>query len=102
MIYTSDAFPLSIIRQAGDQTRPQGNQKTKKKRTYKNLVCAFDIETTRIPEIEDSFMYIWQMQVESITVIGRTWDEFLRMMRRIADDLADDTYIVIWVHNLSY
>lgn len=102
MIYTSDAFPLSVIRQAGDQTRPQGNQKTKKKRTYKNLICAFDIETTRIPEIEQSFMYIWQMQIESITIIGRTWTEFLRMMKRIADDLADDTYIVIWVHNLSY
>lgn len=102
MIYTSDAFPLSVIRQAGDQTRPPGNQKTKKKRTYKNLVCAFDIETTRIPEIEQSFMYIWQMQVESITIIGRTWTEFLRMMKRIADDLAEDTYIVIWVHNLSY
>ena len=102
MIYTSQAFPISVIRQAGDQTRPKGNQKTKERRTYKNLICAFDIETTRIPEIEQSFMYIWQMQIESVTIIGRTWTEFLRMMRRIADDLADDTYIVIWVHNLSY
>ena len=39
-----------------------------------DMVTAFDIEATRLPEIEQAVMYIWQFQFgPDITVIGRTW-----------------------------
>lgn len=84
--------------------RKRGNQSTKKRRKYKDIICAFDIETTALHDIEQSFMYIWmlQMGLEHETVIGRTWDEFLLILQAIAEQLEDDEWIVIYVHNLSY
>ena len=74
-------FDYSIFKKAGNEKRKKGSRN---KKNYKNLVCAFDIETTRIKEIEQSVMYIWQFQVdEDITVIGRTWDEFRYFMQQI-------------------
>lgn len=47
-------------------------------------------------------MYIWQWQIgKDITVIGRTWEEFLDVVNRMKDVLEGD-YIVVYVHNLSY
>lgn len=47
-------------------------------------------------------MYIWQLQIGfDITIIGRTWDEFLDVSARIKDALGD-TKLVTYVHNLSY
>ena len=49
----------------------------KSSKPYLDIVTAFDIETTRLPDIEQSFMYIWQFQFgERQTVTGRTWEEF--------------------------
>ncbi len=75
---------------------------------YKDLLCAFDIETTRIEEIEQSVMYIWQMQIEDTTIIGRTWEEFINLIDGMCSYLEKDSTdecpnkIVIYVHNLSY
>lgn len=102
MFWNSSSFPIGMIREAPLETAPPGNPKTKNRRQYKKLVCAFDIETTRIPSIEQSFMYIWQMQIENETIIGRTWPEFLELLGRIRDELADGTYLVFWIHNASY
>lgn len=82
---------------------PDGKYCKLKKRAYKNLVCAFDIETTYLSDVEQSIMYVWQFQLdEYITIIGRTWDEFLEFTRCIADELKGNTYLVVYVHNLSY
>lgn len=102
MFWNSTSFPIGMIREAAIAKAPVGNPKTKKRRLYKNLICAFDIETTRIPEIEQSFMYIWQFQIEDQTVIGRTWPEFLQLLERIKYELPEDVYLVIWIHNASY
>ena len=93
-------FDYSIFKKAGNVKRKKGSRN---KKNYKNLVCAFDIETTRIKEIEQSVMYIWQFQVdEYVTVIGRTWREFDYFMRAIVSDLEDMDYVVVYVHNLSF
>ena len=93
-------FDYSIFKKAGKVKRKKGSRN---KKNYNNLVCAFDIETTRIKEIEQSIMYIWQFQVdEKVTVIGRTWGEFDYFMRAIASDLEEMDYIVVYVHNLSF
>lgn len=66
------------------------------------MVCAFDIETSNVPELEQSFMYIWQLQIGSMTVTGRYWSEFLDLMEAISNRLEDDVYLVIFDFNLSF
>ena len=74
-----------------------------KKRHYLGITTAFDIETTLLDDIQQSIMYIWQWQFgEDVTVIGRTWDEFLDLQKRIKAVLPSDRWLVVYVHNLSY
>ena len=100
-IIPSQYFDFSIIENAAAAKRKGGSKRGDKK-TYKELVCAFDIETTRIEEIDQSIMYIWQFQVDEVcTVYGRTWAEYLEFIDGICKALGDD-YLVVYVHNLSY
>ena len=74
-----------------------------KKRHYIGITTAFDIETTLLDDVTQSVMYIWQWQFgEDYTVIGRTWDEFLDLQKRIKACLPADRWLVVYVHNLSY
>lgn len=95
--------------------RPGSRSKKPQTHRYKDLICAFDIETSKISrgsyEIargvkrEDliSFMYIWQFQVGvGITIMGRYWDEFVTLLKLIAGALADQERLVVFVHNLSF
>lgn len=85
------------------QKRSKGNQGSKQKISYKDIITAFDIETTRIKEIEQSVMYIWQWQFGTeYTVIGRTWTEFIEFKNAITDTLQEGETLCIFVHNLSY
>lgn len=80
---------------------PRGGSRASTKNRYRDLITAFDIETTSIPAIEQSFMYIWQYQIEEDTIIGRTWEDFIYFCRRVqkATGIAK---LVTFVHNLSY
>lgn len=74
-----------------------------KKRHYIDLVTAFDIESSLIEGTEQSIMYIWQWQFGlDYTVIGRTWEEFTDLQTRIKSALPANTWLVVYVHNLSY
>ena len=84
------------------QERKRGNQGTKSQNKYINYICAFDIETTNDPEIEQAYMYIWQFQIEDTTIYGRTWQQFLDFLGKIERVLDPGDYLVIFVHNLSY
>lgn len=70
---------------------------------YRDTICAFDIETTRIEEIEQSVMYVWQFAFlkgnDIYAVYGRTWDEFKRFFSLINEG---ELINLIFVHNLSY
>lgn len=102
-IRTIKTFDYTIISSTGCQKRPKGNQGTKQnRRKYKNLFCAFDIETTNDLSINQAYMYIWQCQIEDVTVIGRTWGEWLEFCNNICEHLKDDEYIMMFVHNLSF
>lgn len=70
-------------------------------RNYRDGLFAFDIETTVLDDIHQSIMYIWQFQINDLTVIGRTWDEFKQLCEDISSVLDND-YIVVFVHNLSF
>lgn len=83
-----------------------------------NCICAFDIETSTVTVTDTagapavhSFMYIWQFQINDITIVGRTWEEFQNLVMliktacvRIKKEkrLDDLPFVIIWVHNLAY
>lgn len=103
MIYTYQNFPYIYINETECQKRRKGNQgRRDNHKKYKDLTCAFDIETTNDDESQQAFMYIWQCQIDDYTIIGRTWDDFLRFLARIIAELKENEYIIFWVHNLSF
>ena len=101
MIYKVDNYPIDKITKIPIEKRKRGNQRTKDRRRYRSVLCAFDIETTRIPEIEQAVMYVWQFQIGNDTIIGRTWIDFLDFVDALQEQLGDD-FLVVYVHNLSY
>lgn len=103
MIYSVETFDYSIIGDTPCQKRRPGNQgRRDNKRKYKNLFCAFDIESTNHPDLEQAVMYIWQCQIEEYTIIGRYWSEWILFCERLCQQLKQDEYIMMYVHNLSY
>lgn len=65
-------------------------------------ICAFDIETSKMPFEEESFMYIWQFCFyRHCVVTGRTWDEFYEFIRMISRTLGKRK-LAVYCHNLSY
>lgn len=71
----------------------------KSKNCY-DLISAFDIETTAIPDIEQSIMYIWQWIIGDTVYVGRTWEEFKQLIDDINKTAAST--LVVYVHKLSY
>ena len=101
--YDINNFPLEEYRKIGMQKRRAGNQGTKMKKSYRDIIITFDIETSLIPFTDHSHMYIWQMQVGNIgTVFGRTWEEFIKFCSDLILDMGENQYIVVYVHNLSF
>lgn len=85
------------------EKKPKGNPGGRIKNTYKDMITAFDIETTTIEEIEQAVMYIWQWQLDDVTVIGRTWHEFIQFVNKLNFYLdKQDAVMVCFVHNLSF
>lgn len=102
MIYNYKDIPNSVLYAIPIQKKKPGNPGTRSKKRYKDIVCAFDIETTRLDE-KHSIMYVWQFQLGmDLTIMGRSWKECLRFFKKISDSCADDEYFVIYVHNLSF
>lgn len=92
----------SIFTEFKPAKRPRGNHGGKYKAPFLDCVCAFDIETTGIKEIEQAVMYIWQFQIDDrITVFGRTWEDFLTFLNK-TKEVLQDKHLLIYVHNLSY
>lgn len=73
-----------------------------------NNFASFDIETSSLPGDESSpkrsWMYHWQMCVNSYVCVGRRWSEWIAFMRRLKAVLhfSPDRTFVIYVHNLGY
>lgn len=100
MIRESSMFDVSILDKY--KTLRKENRK-KNSKDYRNVICAFDIETSRLTDIEQSFMYIWQFQIgKDLTIVGRYWEEFLEFIGKIRDHLDKDEWLCCYVHNLSF
>ena len=103
MIHTVDTFDYVAIEHTPCQKRRKGNQgRRHNEKKYKDIIAAFDIETTNDDESCQAFMYVWQAQLNDVTVMGRTWDEFLTFLRCIAERLKENEYIIFFTHNLSF
>ena len=84
----------------------RGNPGTRYRVSYLDTVTAFDIETTRLSDIEQSIMYIWQWQIGDALVLGRTWEDFLNFVSELKQWIhtvyGPRARLVVWVHNLSH
>lgn len=96
-------FPWEWWRGLPWQSRGRGNPRTRQQYRYLDVITAFDIETTRIPEIEQSVMYIWQWCfADRCTVIGRSWGELVDFIDALTDHMSSSDRFVTFVHNLSF
>lgn len=106
-LYTVDTYNYTRIQNLPCLHDTRSNKGSKKAKGYKNCMCAFDIETTRLEDIEQSIMYIWQFSILFLddlhidTIIGRTWTEFELFLDNLMND-DNYAYYMIFVHNLSY
>lgn len=91
-----------IIKSAPRVLRKKGNPGKRERPIPIDMVCAFDIETTYLSDIEQSFMYVWQFQLGDHTIMGRTWEEFMDLLMQIRTGLKTTERLIVYVHNLSY
>lgn len=77
-----------------------------RKKQYFNIPCCFDIETTSsyLGGEKVAFMYVWVLNINGASIIGRTWEEFEMCINTIHSKLFTDEnrIFVIYVHNLSF
>ena len=98
-LYTVNTYDYTRIQNTPCLHDTRSNRGAKKKKGYKNCICAFDIETTRLTEIEQSIMYIWQFSILFLddlhidTIIGRTWTEFELHLSQLRKDDNEAYYI---------
>lgn len=97
------SFPYDSLQEWEDEPRKVGNQGTRQTgTTYLHGLSAFDIETSRDPVSDNSWMYVWQWAFEGIGVmIGRTWADYEKAVNEIQKRLHGRVLVVL-VHNLSY
>lgn len=86
--------------------------KSRVKIYYANLPCSFDIEDSSFYDQKGdkvSIMYVWQVGINGIVYMGRTWNEFKDLIN-ILDEYADQTSsacsteyrFLIYVHFLDH
>lgn len=73
---------------------------------FADAIAAFDIETSRYKEIEQSAMYVWQFCIDfpdgsDFIIMGRTWQRFQHCLFAIKQRLQG-LKLLCYVHNLSY
>lgn len=100
-------FPFTDFNKIKPQKRKAGNPASRRGIRYLDTIAAFDIETTNIKEIKQSFMYVWQFGViingKIYCVMGRTWTEFKNFILQLTEKLeSKNLYLCIYVHNLSF
>lgn len=99
MVWDVNYYPWDTLTFTPCPRRPGQNGKI----TYATEIAALDIEATRLPDIEQSIMYVWQLAIDpgNIVIVGRTWGQFKRALWEIKQRL-NGLKLLIFVHNLSY
>lgn len=72
---------------------------------YMNLPVSFDIEDTSFYDKDGnktSVMYVWQVGVNNIVYMGRTWEEFHELIDVMKEFTDRHNRIIIYVHFLDH
>ena len=101
-IVSPEQFDFPAFKKLKCQKRFAGNPGTTSKTRYKDVISAFDIETTGLPDIEQSIMYVWQWAFDDVCVVGRTWEQFLNFAENLMELMKPNEVLVVFVHNLAY
>ena len=94
---------LNKIKEAKVVKRPRGNPGAAPHHLYyKDVICAFDIETTKLDD-NNSIIYSWQFccDNEDCVIIGRSWEEFIYFMQKVKI-ASKGAAVVVYVHNLPF
>lgn len=78
-----------------------------KGRSFYNIPCALDIETSSfmVGDTKCACMYVWQLGINGMVCVGRTWVDLIYTIRKICEILKLDyakKRLIIYVHNLGY
>lgn len=102
MYITPEQYKPGTLAKIPAQKRGRGNPKTRAKVQYKDVICTFDIETSRLQDVEQSIMYVWMLHLHHhVTIVGRTWAQLSTLLDQLEQEAGEDT-LCIFVHNLSY
>lgn len=67
-----------------------------------NIVTVFMDNRPQDDELKHSIMYCWQFAIDGHVVFGRTWAEFMKLIKIIEKHTSLDRRMLIYVHNLSF
>lgn len=82
-----------------------------KKLKYFNVPCAFDIESSSFyrdsgesKNEKTAIMYVWAFGIYGLTIVGRTWEEYVSMIKTISGilDLHEGKRLIVYIHNAGY
>ena len=83
-------------------TKREGKEKIE----YINLSAGFDTEASSFysGNTKVAVCYCWQIGVNGVVYLGRTWDEFKEVLQKLRKhyELHENRRLVLYVHNLSY
>ncbi len=91
---------INELKKAKTVKRPRGNPGGLSL-YYKDVIAAFDIETTNDPEINNSYMYAWGFCINDKYISGRTWEEFIELTTAIKRE-CQGAAVPVYVHFLSF
>lgn len=94
------------INEVINKARKQFEIVRKKNICWYNIPAAFDIETSSFYDRDEkrAIMYEWTFGICGYVVIGRTWEQFLKMIKYIIKRMKinPERRLIIYVHNLGY
>lgn len=103
--YTSDKIDYVIDNYLINTKRVKTRGK-KKNKTYYNVACAFDTETTSTYYDDEkvAWVYCWSMCLNGAPIFGRTIQEFIEVLSTLRDrlELNENLILVMYVHNLAF
>lgn len=100
-VYSCRTYPYEELRDVRPARNGPGRRRSGASR-YANVLATFDIETTNMREIKQSFMWHWQACIEGNVIVGRTWEEFSEFLEKIHESLPEGLCFVWYVHNLAF
>lgn len=79
---------------------------------YYNIPASFDIEDSsfrldipmngKMEHAKISTMYVWQFSINGKVIIGRTWDEFKKLISDIEEIVSFNHRLIVYVHYLGH